>query len=150
MPHSLSLNAFMLFDHCAKCQSCCHIDDGFPPLEITLSKAEKKKLGRLCIETNCAHLGAMGCTLGDEKPFGCQLYPLAYNPDTQEFFFDAACPLMPDYQQQLDDVNSEASHHLSSMTAVIAQLSKNERAFLRRNFRVDSEYFDIRPLKSKQ
>lgn len=139
----------MLFDHCAKCQSCCHIDAGFPPLEITLSKAEKKKLGRLCIETNCTHLGATGCTLGNEKPFGCQLYPLAYDPDTQAFFFDAACPLMTEYQQQLDDANSEASHHLSSMTAGIEQLSKSDSAFLRRNFRVDSDYFDIRPLKSQ-
>ena len=140
----------MLFDHCAECQSCCRIDAGFPPLEITLSKVEKLGMGSLCISTTCEFLGAAGCTLGDDKPFGCQLYPLAYNPDTQEFFFDAACPLMPEYQQQLDDFNSEASHHLSSMIAGIAQLSKNERAFLRRNFRVDSEYFDIRPLKSKQ
>ena len=140
----------MLFDLCAECQSCCRIDAGFPPLEITLSKTEKKKLGRLCIETSCSHLEASGCTLGNEKPFGCQLYPLAYNPETQAFFFDAACPLMPEYQQQLQDANSEASHHLSSMTAAIQQLSTNEKAFLRRNFRVDSDYFDIQPLRPPQ
>jgi Fe-S-cluster containining protein len=140
----------MLFDRCAECQSCCHIDAGFPPLEITLSKAEKKKLGRLCIETACDHLGSSGCTLGHEKPFGCQLYPLAYNPDTQDFFFDAACPLMPEYQQQLGDSTSEASQHLSTMTAAIHKLSTHDKAFLRRNFQVDSDYFDIQPLRPPQ
>jgi len=137
----------MLFDHCAECQLCCRIDEGFPPLEITLNKSEKQNLGRLCITSTCKHLSAQGCTLEDDKPFGCQLYPLSYNPKTQDFFFDAACPLMPVYRQQLHDPNSEASHHLSRMTAVIQQLSQDEPAYLRRNFRVDSDYFDIQPLQ---
>jgi len=76
----------MLFDHCAECQLCCRIDEGFPPLEITLNNAEQQNLGRLCITTTCEHLGAQGCTLGDDKPFGCQLYPLSYNPKTKDFF----------------------------------------------------------------
>jgi len=137
----------MLFDHCAECQLCCRIDEGFPPLEITLNKSEKQNLGRLCITSTCKHLSAQGCTLEDDKPFGCQLYPLSYNPKTQDFFFDAACPLMTVYRQQLHDPNSEASHHLSRMTAVIQQLSQDEPAYLRRNFRVDSDYFDIQPLQ---
>jgi Fe-S-cluster containining protein len=136
----------MLFDHCAECQSCCRIDAGFPPLEITLSKVEKQGMGSLCISTTCEFLGAAGCTLGDDKPFGCQLYPLAYNPKTQDFFFDAACPLMPTYRQQLSDPDSEASQHLSRMTAAVQQLAADEPSYLRRNFRVDSEYFDIQPL----
>ena len=115
----------MLFDHCAECQLCCRIDEGFPPLEITLNKSEKQNLGRLCITSTCKHLSAQGCTLEDDKPFGCQLYPLSYNPKTQDFFFDAACPLMTVYRQQLHDPNSEASHHLSRMTAVIQQLSQD-------------------------
>jgi Fe-S-cluster containining protein len=140
----------MLFDHCAECQLCCRIDEGFPPLEITLNNAEKQNLGRLCITTTCEHLGAQGCTLGDDKPFGCQLYPLSYNPKTLDFFFDAACPLMPVYRQQLDDPNSEASHHLSRMASVIQQLSSDEPAYLRRNFRVDADYFDVQPLRPVQ
>ena len=137
----------MLFDHCAECQSCCRIDAGFPPLEITLSKAEKQSMGRLCISTTCDYLGASGCTLGNDKPFGCQLYPLSYDPKTQNFYFDAACPLMPVYRQQLDDPGSEASHHLSRMSAAIRQLATQDPAFLRQNFQVDTDYFDIEPLQ---
>jgi len=140
----------MLFDHCAECQLCCRIDEGFPPLEITLNNAEQQNLGRLCITTTCEHLGAQGCTLGDDKPFGCQLYPLSYNPKTKDFLFDAACPLMPVYRQQLSDPTSEASHHLSGMATVIQQLSSDEPAFLRRNFQVDVDYFDIQPLRPAQ
>ena len=140
----------MLFDHCAECQLCCRVDAGFPPLEITLSKAEKHSMGGLCITTSCEHLGAQGCTLGDDKPFGCQLYPLSYNPKTKNFFFDAACPLMPVYRQQLDDAASEASLHLSRMTTVIEKLAVDEPAYLRKNFQVDSDYFDIQPLRPVQ
>lgn len=140
----------MLFDHCADCQSCCRVDSGFPPLEVMLSKAENKRMGRLCIQTTCEYLGTSGCTLGDDKPFGCQLYPLAYNPKTQEFFFDTACPLMPIYQKQLADPASEASEHLARMTAVIQKLSVHETAFLQRNFELDDDYFEIQPLRAEQ
>ena len=136
----------MLFDHCAECQSCCRIDEGFPPLEITLSKAENKRLGRLCIETSCDFLGSSGCTLGDDKPLGCQLYPLSYDLKSDQFFFDAACPLMPLYSQQLEDPGSEATRHLSRMSQAVRQLAKDESSFLRRNFKVDSNYFDLQPL----
>lgn len=136
----------MLFDYCSQCQSCCRIDEGYPQLEITLSKSEKQRMGSLCIKTSCEFLGATGCTLGDEKPFGCQLYPLAYDPKTKNFFFDAACPLMPTYRQQLNEPNSEASQHLSRMADVIHQLAVDESEFLHQNFQVDSDYFDIQPL----
>jgi Fe-S-cluster containining protein len=136
----------MLFDHCAQCQSCCHVDAGYPPLEITLSTHERKTMGRLCIESTCVHLSATGCTLADDKPFGCQLYPLSYNPKSNQFFFDAACPLMPAYQQQLADPTSEASEHLSRMKAAIQAYSLDDPSFLRRNFRVDEDYFDLQPL----
>jgi hypothetical protein len=36
------------------------------------------------------------------------------------------------------------------MTAAVEQLAADEPAFLRRNFRVDSEYFDIQPLLPTQ
>ena len=57
----------MLFDHCATCQRCCHVDPGFPPLEVTLTREEKKGLGSVCIENSCEHLGDAGCTLGDPE-----------------------------------------------------------------------------------
>ena len=138
----------MLFDHCAECQSCCRVDAGYPPLEVTLSKAEEANLGPLCIEHTCEHLGDAGCTLGGDKPFGCQLYPLAYDPQAQTFFFDAECPLMPVYRKHLKDPNSEASQHLQQVSQVIARLSANEPGFLHQNFQVDTEYFDIRPLRA--
>ena len=140
----------MLFDHCSKCQSCCRIDDGFPPLEITLNKAEKKRLGSLCVETSCNYLGENGCTLGHEKPFGCQLYPLSYDPNSQNFFFDAACPLMMEYREQLKQPSSEASRHLSSMKMLISTLQVDDPDFLVKNFSVDVDYFEIQPLLQTQ
>ena len=136
----------MLFDHCAQCQSCCRIDDGFPALDITLNKTEKKRFGSLCIETSCEHLGSGGCKLGDDKPFGCQLYPLSYDPKAKNFYFDVACPLMPTYRQQLNDPYSEASAHLARMKATIEQLEVDDPQYLEQNFQVDTEYFDIKAL----
>ena len=138
----------MLFDHCAQCQRCCHVDPGFPPLEVTLTKQEKKGLGSVCIENSCEHLGATGCTLGDAKPFSCKLYPLAFNPKTKAFFFDTDCPLMPAYQSQLQDPASEASNHLKHMSEGLAGLTATDPFFLRANYRIDSYYFDLAPLQS--
>ena len=138
----------MPFNHCAECQSCCRIDAGYPPLEITLNKTEKNNFGRLCIEDSCEHLGDAGCTLGDNKPFACQLYPLAYDPKNEAFFFDPECPLMPEYRHQLNDPHSEASTHLKHVSEVIRQLSVKEASFLKKNFQVDSEYFDLQPLET--
>lgn len=136
----------MLFDHCAQCQRCCHVEPGFPALEVTLTKQEKKGLGSVCIEGNCEHLGGGGCTLGEAKPLSCKLYPLAYNPKADTYFFDTECPLMPAYQSQLADPASEASRHLKQMEQTIKGLSENDPAFLRANYKVDSYYFDLAPL----
>ncbi len=136
----------MLFDHCAQCQRCCHVDAGFPALEVTLTKQEKKGLGSVCIEGNCEHLGTAGCTLGDAKPLSCKLYPLAYNPKAKSYFFDTDCPLMPAYQAQLADPGSEASRHLNQMEQAIQVLSETDPAFLRANYKVDAYYFDLAPL----
>ena len=136
----------MLFDHCAKCQRCCHVDPGFPPLEVTLTKQEKKGLGSVCIENSCEHLGDAGCTLGDAKPLSCKLYPLAFNPKTKAFFFDIDCPLMPMYESQLQDPDSEASNHLRQMSEAVKGLSESDPQFLTANYRVDSYYFDLAPL----
>ena len=103
----------MPFDHCAECRRCCFVEAGYPALEISLTKKEKKDLGSVCIETNCVHLGPVGCTLGERKPFSCTLYPLAYNPTRREIYYDTDCPVMPEYIRQLDDAASEASMHLA-------------------------------------
>ena len=139
----------MLFDHCAECRGCCHVDTGYPALEITLTAVEKKKHGSLCIETGCQNLGDSGCTLGDDKPFSCQLYPLSFNPKTSSFLFDVACPLMPEYQRQLQDEASEAAAHFGLMAAELKRLARVDPSFLRKNFKVDEYYFDLRPLKLK-
>lgn len=136
----------MLFDHCAKCQRCCHVDPGYPPLEVTLTKHEKKGLDGLCIKTSCEHLGDTGCTLDDAKPLSCKLYPLAFNPKTKGFFFDIDCPLMPMYESQLQDPASEASNHLRQMSEAVEGLAKSDPQFLKENYRVDSYYFDLVPL----
>ena len=138
----------MLFDHCAQCQRCCHVDPGFPPLEVTLTKQEKKGLGSVCIERSCDHLGDTGCTLGDAKPFSCKLYPLAFDPKAKAFFFDTDCPLMPAYQSQLQDPGSEASHHLRQMSQGLDALAASDPTFLRANYGIDSYYFDLAPLWS--
>jgi Fe-S-cluster containining protein len=142
----------VLFDHCAKCQRCCNVESGYPPLEITLTQREEKRLGSICIQIKCDHLGNQGCTLGDDKPFGCTLYPLSYNPQKQNFYFDADCPLMDVYIQGLADSQSEASAHLAKVSAGVAKLEKTDPVFLQQNFEVDKAYFDLKkitPTKTK-
>ena len=136
----------MLFDHCAQCRGCCHVDAGYPALEVTLTAVEKKKHCSLCIETRCQNLGDAGCTLGDDKPFSCQLYPLSFNPQTRVFHFDIECPLMPQYAAQLHDRHSEASQHLLAASQEIGRLEKSDPAFLQSNFDVDTDYFDLQLL----
>jgi Fe-S-cluster containining protein len=134
----------VLFDHCAQCQRCCNVEAGFPPLEITLTAKEQKKLGSVCIETSCTHLGPQGCTMGEDKPFGCTLYPLSYNPKNKNFYFDTDCPLMDNYMDGLSDKNSDAHQHLSKVNDIIVQLEKTDPAFLQMNHAVDVSYFDLK------
>jgi Fe-S-cluster containining protein len=134
----------VLFDHCAQCQRCCNVEAGYPPLEITLTATERKKLGSVCIETRCDHLGPAGCNMGDHKPFGCNLYPLSYNPNNKSFYFDTDCPLMDHYLIGLADVKSDASAHLQKARQEIVQLEKTDPAFLQLNHEVDVVYFDLK------
>jgi Fe-S-cluster containining protein len=139
----------MLFDHCAQCRRCCHVDAGFPPLEVTLTAKERGSLGSVCIQTQCEHLGDAGCTLGDTKPLSCKLYPLAFDPKTEVFFYDSDCPLMPQYQLELQQPGSDASTHFAAMNTELQALKNSDRKFLTSNYRVDSDYFDLRPLQTK-
>ncbi len=136
----------MPFDHCAECRRCCYIEQGYPPLEISLTKNERRRFGSLCIETQCTHLGQTGCTLGDDKPFSCKLYPLSYDPDSQKIYYDTDCPLMPEYIRQLKEKNSKASQHLAACKKEFARLEKSDAAFLKGNFEVDSDYFELKRL----
>jgi hypothetical protein len=136
----------MPFDHCAECRRCCYIEQGYPSLEISLTAKEQRKFGSICIETECPNLGPTGCTLGDDKPFSCKLYPLSYDPATRQIYYDTDCPLMPEYIRQLKDQQSEASSHLASCTQEIARLEKSDSAFLKGNFDVDMDYFELKRL----
>jgi len=100
----------------------------------------------LCIKTNCEHLGSAGCTLGDEKPFSCKLYPLSYNPAKKQLFFDSDCPLMPEYIRQLSIHKSVASLHLDTMMGEIKRLEKSDALFLTTNHAVDADYFSLERL----
>lgn len=136
----------MPFHQCAECQRCCHVDPAYPPLEITLTAKEKNSIGDLCMQGNCEYLGPQGCVSGDAKPFSCKLYPLAYNPKTDVFYYDVECPLMPEYIDQLHDADSVASQHLSAMRSQIDLLAKSDLSFLRRNYSVDRDYFELKRL----
>jgi len=140
----------VLFDHCAQCQRCCNVEPGYPSLEITLTQKEEKKLGSICIQTQCDHLGPQGCTLGEDKPFGCTLYPLSYNPKKQSFYFDADCPLMDVYIEGLGNSKSEASAHMAKVTQKVAKLHVTDPLFLQENFEVDKTYFDLKKIKPKK
>ena len=136
----------MLFDHCAQCQRCCHVDADYPPLEVTLTRQEKKIYGKVCIETRCDHLGPAGCNLGEAKPVSCKLYPLSFDHKANAYYFDAGCPLLPEYQRQLKNPDSEASQHLKEMDQLLQQLIHTDEDFLKRNREVDLDFFELTPL----
>jgi len=136
----------LLFDHCAECQSCCNVDSGFGTLEITLTEKETKVFRHLCIEDRCEHLGEQGCKLGDDKPLSCKLYPLSFDPQFKKYYFDAACPLLPEYMRQLKDEDSDASHHFREMNMLIEEMAVVDPKFLRRNHEVDLDFFELLPL----
>ena len=137
----------MLFDHCKECRKCCHVEPGYPPLEIPLRPAERKQLGRVQVKTHCRFLGDGGCSLGQEKPYACYQYPLSFDPHTLSFYFDADCLLYDRYQQQLRQKGSEALAHLSKVAETIAQMMGTDRRFLQRNHQLDVDYFELLPLE---
>lgn len=113
---------------------------------VNLTSSERRSMQPICIETRCGHLGDQGCTLGKTKPFGCDLYPLAYDPDARQFHFDGECPLLETYTGQLADAGSDASRHLARMQAAIEKLERTDTDYLRANFEFDRDYFDLVPL----
>jgi len=136
----------MLFDHCAECQRCCHVDAGYPPLEVSLTQLETRQHVRICIENACTHLGTEGCELGDDKPLSCKLYPLSFEPQSRTFHFDVDCPLKVPYFEQLKDPASQASQHVSQMVSAVRQLEKSDPDFLKNNYAIDADYFELEAL----
>jgi Fe-S-cluster containining protein len=140
----------MLFDLCKHCQKCCHVDEGFPPLEIPLVAAEKTCWQKLEISTACRFLGESGCTLGAAKPFACQQYPVSFDPKRRRFFFDADCPLYQQYQKDLLVESSEAHQHFDGLVRAIHVLTQEDPEFLEKNFELDAADFDLLALKTPQ
>jgi len=136
----------LLFDHCAECKSCCHVDAGYGSLEITLTQAEAEVHQQLCIEDKCTHLGAKGCKLGDDKPLSCKLYPLSFDHEAKKYHFDAACPLLPEYKRQLKNPDSDAAQHMKKMDHLLMQLMDTDTDFLKRNREIDLDFFELTPL----
>ena len=137
----------MLFDHCAQCQSCCHVESGYGPLEITLTQKESKRFRHLCIEDRCEYLGPKGCILGDQKPLSCKLYPLSFDPEDKQYYFDAACPLLPEYKRQLNDPFSDATKHMLEMNRLLLDSSVADKSFLKRNREIDLDFFELVPVQ---
>jgi Fe-S-cluster containining protein len=136
----------LLFDHCAECQSCCNVDAGYGSLEITLTRNETSVIKHLCIEDRCTHLGTQGCELGDSKPLSCKLYPLSFDHKAKKYYFDAACPLLPEYKRQLKNPDSDAATHLKTMHHLLMELTQTDTDFLKRNHQVDLDFFELTPL----
>ncbi len=111
-----------------------------------MTAAERLVLKPICVESRCAHLSSNGCSLGKSKPFGCDLYPLAYDPAERLFHFDRECPLLESYLGQLKDAGSDGSRHLARMKTVITALEKTDADYLRANFAFDKDYFDLVPV----
>jgi len=115
---------------------------------VTLTAHETHRLGSICIETQCPHLGPKGCVLGETKPLSCSLYPLAYDPSEDQFYFDTECPLHEDYVAELNDRDSDASRHLASMAAKLRPLRATEPDYLAENFAIDVDYFELEPISN--
>ena len=132
-----------MFDRCASCQRCCHIDPGYGPLEVTLTHSEQHRLGSVCIETQCPHLSSNGCALGDTKPFACSMYPLSYDPHHRQYSLDVECPLALGYLEDFADPETAAGKHLRQAMETIQHLEISEPGFLLENHAIDSEFFDL-------
>ena len=91
-------------------------------------------------------MGDLGCTMGDDKPFACSLYPLSFDPVRRQFLYDTDCPLMPTYVKQLKQPDSDAQAHFSMVQNAIFKLEKKDPAFLQQNFTIDVDYFDLKKL----
>ena len=133
----------MPFDHCKVCRKCCHVDEGYPALEIPLLPAEKRRWRELVIESQCQFLSLDGCKLGHDKPFACEQYPLSFDPVEDRYYFDADCPIYQQYQHELSIEGSEAQQHFRRINKRLKRLKEKNPEFLKRNFDLDADYFEL-------
>lgn len=89
------------------CRLCC-FDTRMPLLESDIERLEAKtgasrkefskpdeetQTPRLRnIDGHCTFLGETGCTVYEDRPAGCRLYPLVLDPDTHQGVLDPECP----------------------------------------------------------
>ncbi|MBW3584050.1 MAG: YkgJ family cysteine cluster protein [Euryarchaeota archaeon] len=88
------------------CSKCCH-DTEMPLLPADIERLEMRT-GRQ-VETfsvpdpdgglrlansggRCVFLGTEGCTVYDDRPAGCRVYPLVWDPDGRRGVLDPDCP----------------------------------------------------------
>jgi hypothetical protein len=71
---------------------------------------------------------------------------LSFDPQVKKYYFDAACPLLPEYKRQLKDSNSDASKHLREMNTLIEEMAVVDPKFLSRNHEIDLDFFELVPL----
>ena len=140
----------MPFDHCKQCKKCCHLEPGYPALEIPLLPAEALQWNQLVIEDRCRFLKSQGCSLGATKPLACEQYPLVYDPGSDRYFFDADCPLYETYQKELSISGSEAEQHFKRIDQRLQSIKREKPEFLQHNFELDVDYFELLPLATPQ
>ncbi len=127
------------FERCKKCMACCKASDRF--VHIHVCGHESRLIGLLGSEgadtedivipcgTSCRFLSEAGCTLGDIKPFQCQLYPLLVLGDGS-LGIDPACASSGEYLSQLHDPASEAWGHFKAMKREASALGEGEKRAL--------------------
>lgn len=85
--------------------------------------------------------------MGDQKPLSCKLYPLSFDPEDNAYYFDAACPLLPEYKRQLNDPFSDATKHMHEMNRLLLDSSVADKSFLKRNREIDLDFFELVPVQ---
>jgi len=71
---------------------------------------------------------------------------LSFDHKSNAYYFDAGCPLLPEYKRQLKNPDSEASQHLKEMDHLLQQLIHTDEDFLKRNREVDLDFFELTSL----
>ena len=55
----------------------------------------------------CIFLRKWGCLIYENRPYGCRLYPLIYNPYEKKFEMDSICPYNSEFKISDTDIESE-------------------------------------------
>jgi hypothetical protein len=71
---------------------------------------------------------------------------LSFDPKAKNYYFDTACPLLPEYKRQLNNPNSDAALHIKKMDHLLMQLIHTDADFLKRNHEIDLDFFELTPI----